>query len=223
MKALKTEGLTKIYRQGDETIYAVRDADFELADGEMAAIKGASGSGKSTLLHLLAGLDRPSHGKIFLRDKDIASLDSKALAEIRRREIGFVYQQFNLVDIFTARENIVLPSLLDDKKPDEKWFDELTEMLGIRDRLEHLPSELSGGQLQRVAIARALINRPAVLLADEPTGSLDRETAQEIISLFLRLHLIGTTIAIVTHDEKIAGAADTVWVMDGGEIKRERL
>ena len=128
-----------------------------------------------------------------------------------------------MVDIFTARENIVLPSLLDDKKPDEKWFDELTEMLGIRDRLEHLPSELSGGQLQRVAIARALINRPAVLLADEPTGSLDRETAQEIISLFLRLHLIGTTIAIVTHDEKIAGAADTVWVMDGGEIKRERL
>lgn len=221
MKALKTEGLTKIYRQGDETIYAVHDANFELADGEMAAIKGASGSGKSTLLHLLAGLDRPSHGKIFLRDKDIASLDSKALAEIRRREIGFVYQQFNLVDIFTARENIVLPSLLDDKKPDEKWFDELTEMLGIRDRLEHLPSELSGGQLQRVAIARALINRPAVLLADEPTGSLDRETAQEIISLFLRLHSIGTTIAIVTHDEKIAASADTVWVMDGGEIKRE--
>ncbi|MGI6742763.1 MAG: ABC transporter ATP-binding protein [Eubacteriales bacterium] len=221
MKALKTEGLTKIYRQGDETIYAVHDANFELADGEMAAIKGASGSGKSTLLHLLAGLDRPSHGKIFLRDKDIASLDSKALAEIRRREIGFVYQQFNLVDIFTARENIVLPSLLDDKKPDEKWFDELTEMLGIRDRLEHLPSELSGGQLQRVAIARALINRPAVLLADEPTGSLDRETAQEIISLFLRLHSIGTTIAIVTHDEKIAASADTVWTMDGGEIKRE--
>lgn len=221
MKALKTEGLTKIYRQGDETIYAVHDANFELDDGEMAAIKGASGSGKSTLLHLLAGLDRPSHGKIFLRNKDIASLDSKALAEIRRREIGFVYQQFNLVDIFTARENIILPSLLDEKKPDEKWFDELTEMLGIRDRLEHLPSELSGGQLQRVAIARALINRLAVLLADEPTGSLDRETAQEIISLFLRLHSIGTTIAIVTHDEKIAASADTVWVMDGGEIKRE--
>ena len=166
MEILKVSALNKVYVQGDKHIYAVHDAWLSVKKGEFTAVVGASGSGKSTLLSLIAGNIKPTSGKIILDGTDMTTASEKEIAEIKRRKIGFVYQQFNLLPGLTARENIILPSLLDGHKPDEEWFDYITEILGINDRLEHLPTELSGGQMQRVAIARALINRPLMLIAD---------------------------------------------------------
>ncbi len=220
MVVLQTEGLCKVYRQGETRVEALRDAALTVEAGEFAAIVGTSGSGKSTLLHLCAGLLRPSGGRVLLEGKDLTAVDERTLARIRRQRIGVVFQRFDLLPGLTARENIVLPALLDRRKPDAAWFDALVGMLEIADRLEHLPGELSGGQMQRVAIARALINRPAILIADEPTGNLDRATADEIMALFAQLHGAKHTMILVTHDETVAAHADTVWRMEDGMLSR---
>lgn len=221
MAVLRTLNLLKTYKQGPNFIYAVDKVDFVVQKGQFVAITGASGSGKSTLLHLCAGIDMPSGGNVFIEETDISKIDSDKLAEIRRNKIGFIFQQFNLMEIMTARENIIIPSLLNNKKPDKQYFDEIAEMLGISDRLDHLPCELSGGQIQRVAIARALMNKPSILFADEPTGNLDKTTSDEIINLFVRLHSQGNTIILVTHDMDIARKADIIYKMSDGKINKE--
>lgn len=218
MNILRTNKLLKSYRRGDNFIYAVNDVHFVVEKGKFVAITGASGSGKSTLLHLCAGMDRPSGGSVYIEDTDITKLSPDALAEIRRNKIGFVFQQFNLLSMMTVRENIIIPNLLNNKKPDKEYFDEIVEALGLSDRLEHIPGELSGGQMQRTAIARALINKPSVIFADEPTGNLDKATSEDIISLFKQIHERGNTVIIVTHDLNIASRADVVFKMSDGKI-----
>lgn len=203
MNPLVTTDLSKVYKQGDTYISAVRDVNLVLEEGRFAVLSGASGSGKSTLLNLCAGMLEASKGKILIDGENISGLGFDKLAEIHRRKTGFVFQDFDLLPQLTVRENIMLPSMLDDRKPDGGYFEYLTETLGIAERLEHFPDELSGGQIQRTAIARALINKPAILFADEPTGNLDRTAASEIIGLFLRLNADGATIMMVTHDDGI--------------------
>lgn len=218
MTVLRTINLMKTYKQGSNYINAVDSVDFVVEKEQFVAITGASGSGKSTLLNLCAGIDKPSSGEVILDSVDISKLNSDELAEIRRNKIGFVFQQFNLLDIMTAKENIIIPSLLNNKKVDEDYFNYLVDMLGISDRLNHMPCELSGGEIQRVAIARALINKPSIIFADEPTGNLDRTTSNEIMDLFIRLHNQGNTIILVTHDLDIAKKADVVYNMSDGKI-----
>lgn len=221
MAVLRTLSLLKTFKQGADIIYAVNKVDFVVEKGQFVAITGASGSGKSTFLHLCAGIDKPSGGNVFIDDVDISKIDSDKLAEIRRNKIGFIFQQFNLIEIMTARENIIIPSLLNNRKPDKQYFDKIVEMLGISDRLNHLPCELSGGQIQRVAIARALINKPSIIFADEPTGNLDKTTSDEIINLFEILHNQGNTIILVTHNMEIVKKADTVYQMTDGKIGKQ--
>lgn len=218
MAVLHTINLSKSYKQGNNRIYAVNDVTLAVEKGQFIAIMGASGSGKSTFLHLCAGFLTPDKGKIMIEDVDITSSNTEQLADIRRNKIGFVFQQFNLMPMMTARENIIIPSLLNEKKPDITYLEQLTNGLGIDDRLDHLPGELSGGQIQRVAIARALINRPSIILADEPTGNLDKATSDEIIDLFINLHKQGNTIIIVTHDPDIAKKADITYTISDGRI-----
>jgi putative ABC transport system ATP-binding protein len=218
MAMLRTLQLLKTYKQGSDFIYAVNYVDFIVQKGQFVAITGASGSGKSTLLHLCAGMDKPSGGSVFIDDIEITKIDSDKLADIRRNKIGFVFQQFNLLSMMTVRENIIIPSLLNNRYPDKNHFDQIVETLGISDRLEHLPGELSGGQIQRVAIARALINKPSIIFADEPTGNLDKATSDEIINLFKLLNKQGNTVIIVTHDLDIANQADVVYRMSDGKI-----
>lgn len=218
MAVLKTLQLKKTYKQGENFIHAVDDVDFIVQKGEFIAITGASGSGKSTFLHLCAGIDKPTGGSVIIDDTDITKADSEKFAEIRRNKIGVVFQQFNLLSMMTVRENIIIPNLLNDKKPDRKYFDEIVEMLQISDRLDHLPSELSGGQIQRAAIARSLINKPSIIFADEPTGNLDKATSDEIISLFKMIHSQGNTIIMVTHDISIANQADCIYKMSDGKL-----
>lgn len=218
MTVLRTINLMKTYKQGSNYINAVDSVDFVVEKEQFVAITGASGSGKSTLLNLCAGIDKPSSGEVILDSVDISKLNSDELAEIRRNKIGFVFQQFNLLDIMTAKENIIIPSLLNNKKVDEDYFNYLLDMLGISDRLNHMPCELSGGEIQRVAIARALINKPSIIFADEPTGNLDKKTSDEIMDLFIKLHSQGNTIILVTHDLDIAKKADVVYSMSDGKI-----
>ncbi len=215
---LKCENLVKIFTQGEKTIYAVKDCGMTVRKGEFAAITGPSGSGKSTLLNLMAYLDTPTSGNVFINGKNLSELKDDELSEFRNAEIGFIFQDFNLLPILSAKENILMPSLLSKNPVSRSYFNEIIELLGIGDRLEHLPSELSGGQRQRVAIARALINKPSVIFADEPTGNLDRENSAEIISLMMSLHSQGCTIIMVTHDMDIASKADTVYRMTDGVI-----
>lgn len=222
MAILRTVNLLKTYRQGENHIYAVHDVSFAVERGQFIAITGSSGSGKSTLLHLCAGLDSPSGGKVLIEDTDITTLTHDKLADIRRNKIGFVFQQFNLIPTMTARENIIIPSLLNERMPDKHHFNDIAETLGIADRVNHLPNELSGGQIQRVAIARALINRPSIILADEPTGNLDKTTSDEIIGLFKKLHEQSNTIIIVTHDMSIAEKADVIYKMSDGKLELMR-
>ena len=204
MEILKTENLTKVYKQGDDEIYASKDVNISIDKGEMIAIVGKSGSGKTTLLNLLGAIDRPTSGKVILNNIDMFSLNDDNLADVRRTKIGYIFQNYNLIPIMTAEENIIMPILLDSKKVDKEYLDELANILGIDNRLKHLPSELSGGQQQRVAIARALINRPDIILADEPTGNLDKKSADELLLLFQEINKFGNTIIMVTHDEKYA-------------------
>lgn len=223
MEILRTDHLCKIYGSGDTKVSAVDHVSLTLQKGEYVAVVGASGSGKSTLLHLLGGVDRPTSGSIYIEDTDIATLKEEQLALFRRRKVGLIYQFYNLIPTLDVQKNILLPMLLDDRRPQPELFEEIVGSLGLADRLTHLPGQLSGGQQQRVAIARSLIYRPAILLADEPTGNLDRKNAQEISEL-LRLsnQRFHQTILLITHDERLALEADRVVTMEDGHIVSDK-
>lgn len=216
---LKTQQLCKYFGEGDNQVKAVQDTNIEIKMGEFVAIIGKSGSGKSTLLHLLGGLDYSTSGKVYIKDKDIFNMSEDELAVFRRQKIGFVFQAFNLVSSINVYENVVLPLGLDDKEPDEKYIDDILDTLGIKDKVENLPSTLSGGQQQRVAIARALAAKPDIVLADEPTGNLDSKTGEEVISMLkLSAEKYGQTLVIITHNEEIAQLADRILVIEDGKV-----
>lgn len=214
---IKAKELSKIYGGGDNKVIALDKADMEIRSGDFISIIGPSGSGKSTLLHLLSGLDHPTSGSLTYDGKDIYGMGDKELSAFRRKRIGFIFQQFNLLPVLTARENIAMPVLLDGKQPDQKYLEELANLLGIGERLTHLPHELSGGQQQRVAIARALIAKPDIIFADEPTGNLDSKSGGEVMEMLENIRLkMGKTLVIITHDDRIACRADRRFViMDG--------
>ncbi|HEK9030915.1 TPA: ABC transporter ATP-binding protein, partial [Clostridioides difficile] len=215
MEILKCENLTKIYGSNQTRVTALNNVNLSVQKGDFVSIVGASGSGKSTLLHLLGGVDRPTSGKIYVEDTEISSLKEEALAVFRRRKVGLIYQFYNLIPTLDVRKNILLPMLLDKRKVDEDRFSEIVSILGLYDRLNHLPSQLSGGQQQRVSIARSLIYRPAILLADEPTGNLDRKNSEEIVDLLnLSNKRFNQTILLITHDEKIALEANRIVTME---------
>ncbi len=219
MEILRCNNLCKTYGSGGTQVTAVDNVNLSLQKGEYVAVVGASGSGKSTLLHLMGGVDRPTSGSIFIEDTDISTLGEEQLAIFRRRKVGLIYQFYNLIPTLNVKKNILMPMLLDDRQPQTQRFEEIVTALGLGDRLTHLPGELSGGQQQRVAIARSLIYRPAILLADEPTGNLDRKNAQEITEL-LRLSnkRFNQTILLITHDERLALEANRVLTMEDGKI-----
>lgn len=224
MEILRCSHLTKTYGSGSNTVTALEDVSLSLERGSFTAIVGASGSGKSTLLHMLGGVDRPTSGNIFIEDTDISTLNPEQLAVFRRRKVGLVYQFYNLIPTLNVRKNILLPVLLDNQKPDEERFGHLVSTLGLDDRLTHLPSELSGGQQQRVAIARSLIYQPAILLADEPTGNLDRKNSEETIELLkLSNRQYGQSILLITHDEKTALKADRIITLEDGKILHDEV
>lgn len=222
MEILKVENLCKTYGKGENEVKAVDNVSFSVEKGEFVAIVGASGSGKSTLLHLLGGVDRPTSGKVFIDGEDIYKLSDDQLAIFRRRQVGLIYQFYNLIPILNVEENITLPCNLDGKQVEQAKLDELLKTLKLENRRKHLPNELSGGQQQRVSIGRAIINNPAIMLADEPTGNLDSKASEEIISL-LRLSnkKYNQTVIIITHDEKIALEADRVITIDDGKIIKD--
>lgn len=221
MKRIKTEGLSRIYGQGDTKVAALCDVNLDINPGEFTAFIGPSGSGKSTLLHLLGGLDQPSSGRIWVGDRDLYAMREKERAVFRRRNFGFVFQSFNLVPVLTAEENIVMPLLLDGQAPDPAWFKELTSMLGITDRLKHLPGQLSGGQQQRVAIARALVTRPPIVFADEPTGNLDTANGREVLNLLVQsVEAVKGTLVMITHDPNIAQKAHRVIAIVDGKLQQ---
>ncbi len=224
MEVLRCENLTKIYESGQNKVTALDDISLSIQKGSFTAIVGASGSGKSTLLHMLGGVDQPTRGKIFVEDMDIASMNQEQLAVFRRRKVGLIYQFYNLIPTLDVRKNILLPVLLDGKKPDEEFFQELVRTLGIEERIHHLPRELSGGQQQRAAIARSLIYRPAILLADEPTGNLDRKNSEETIELLkMSNKKYHQTILLITHDERTALEADRIITLEDGRICRDEV
>lgn len=224
MDILRIEHLSKIYGKGDTEVRALDDVSFTVPKGQFVAIIGPSGSGKSTLLHILGGVDTPTDGHVYVDGTDITTLDETALAIFRRRQIGLIYQFYNLIPILTVEENMTLPLLLDDKKVDRAHFDSLVQVLGLQHRLGHLPSELSGGQQQRVSIGRALMNNPAVLLADEPTGNLDSKNSKEIVELLRSFNKsLNQTVIIITHDERIALDADRVIAVEDGKIVKDEV
>lgn len=219
MEILKCQGLRKVYGSGENQVTAIDHMDFSVQKGEFVAIVGASGSGKSTLLHILGSVDKPSEGKVIIEGTDLSTLNPTRAAIFRRRKVGMIYQFYNLIPTLTIRKNILMPLLLDKKKPDMEYFEQIVSSLGIGDRLEALPGQLSGGQQQRAAIARSLIYRPALLLADEPTGNLDRKNSKEIIDLLkLSNRNLNQTILLITHDEKAALAADRIVTIEDGRI-----
>lgn len=218
MSLLEVKDLCRTFRQGDTGIHAVGHVSFSMEAGEMLAIVGQSGSGKTTLLNLLGGIDKPSAGQVLLDGRDIHTLSDAEAANLRRQKIGYIYQDFKLLPILTAKENIMLPAILDGKKAPARVVSALADRLGIGNRLNHLPSQMSGGQRQRVAIARALINQPAIILADEPTGNLDKASAQEILELLLQLHREGNTILLVTHEESFADLCPRKITLSDGRI-----
>ncbi|GAA0776559.1 ABC transporter ATP-binding protein [Clostridium subterminale] len=212
--------LCKTYGNGEAKVDALKNINLTINQGEFVSIVGASGSGKSTLLHAMAGLDKPTEGNIIIDNQDIYTLDGDNLAVFRRRKIGFVFQSFNLIDVLTLEENIQLPVLLDHQKIDKDYLDELLELLGLRDRRDHLPSQLSGGQQQRAAIARALIYKPSIIFADEPTGNLDKKNSKEVMELLkLSSKKYKQTLVVVTHDLEIASEADRIITLSDGEIR----
>ena len=219
MEILKVEHLVKQYGKGDNAVLAVNDISFSVEQGEFVAIVGSSGSGKSTLLHLLGGVDRPTSGKVYIQGEDIYSLNSDKIAIFRRRQVGLIYQFYNLIPILNVKENITLPCELDGRTPDKSELDELINTLGLKDRVTHLPNELSGGQQQRVSIGRALINNPAILLADEPTGNLDSRSSDEIVELLkLSNQKYKQTIVMITHNLEIAKIADRILRIEDGRL-----
>lgn len=224
MEIVKVEHLSKVYGKGDNAVHALDDVSFSIEQGQFVAIVGPSGSGKSTLLHILGGVDTPTSGKVQIGDTDISRLDETALAIFRRRQIGLIYQFYNLIPILTVEENMTLPLLLDGRKPDRQMLHTLVSTLGLSERLHHLPNQLSGGQQQRVSIGRALLNNPALMLADEPTGNLDSENSKEIIALLRRFNReFNQTVVIITHDERIALSADRVISVQDGKIVRDEV
>ena len=219
MKILKTEDLKKYYGNKENEVHALNGVNFYVEEGEFVSIVGTSGSGKSTLLHMLGGLDRPTSGKVFVDGKDIFSMKDEALTIFRRRKIGFVFQSYNLVPVLNVYENIVLPIELDGNKVDKAYVNELIEILGIGEKLQNLPGHLSGGQQQRVAIARALAAKPAIVLADEPTGNLDSRTSQDVLGLLkVTGEKFGQTIVMITHNPDLAQLADRIVRIEDGKI-----
>lgn len=219
MEILRCEGIKKVYGTGNNRVAALQKVDLSVEKGEFVAIVGASGSGKSTLLHILGSVDKPTEGKVIIEGTDISALNQTGAAIFRRRKVGLVYQFYNLIPTLTIRKNILMPLLLDKKKPNQEYFEQVVSSLGISDKLESLPNQLSGGQQQRAAIARSLIYRPALLLADEPTGNLDQKNSREIIDLLkLSNRNLKQTILLITHDEKIALEADRIVTIEDGQI-----
>ena len=224
MSILKIENLSKVYGKGETAVKALDDVSFSVKKGEFVAIVGPSGSGKSTLLHLLGGVDRPSSGKVRVDNTDIYQLNETQLAIFRRRQIGLIYQFYNLIPILTVEENITLPVLLDEHKVDQKQFNDVVSILGLNNRLSHLPNQLSGGQQQRVSIGRALISNPAIMLADEPTGNLDSKNSEEIMELLKMFNkTFNQTLIVITHDERIALQADRVISIEDGRIAKDEV
>lgn len=220
MKVLRTVDLRKHYGKEENLVKALDGVNFEVERGQFVAIVGTSGSGKSTLLHMLGGLDYPTSGKVYVDDKDISSLKEDALCIFRRRKIGFVFQSYNLVPVLNVYENIVMPIELDGNEVDKAYVEEVINVLGLKEKLYNLPSQLSGGQQQRVAIARALATKPAIILADEPTGNLDSATSQDVLSLMkVTSEKFGQTIVMITHNEEIAQLADRIIRIEDGRIK----
>ena len=223
MKILQASNLTKIYGSGENEVHALDGINFSVEKGEFVAIVGTSGSGKSTLLHMLGGLDRPTGGSVEVDAKEIFSLKDEELTIFRRRKIGFVFQNYNLVPVLNVYENIVLPVQLDGKTPDASYIDSIIETLGLERKLENLPNNLSGGQQQRVAIARALASKPAIILADEPTGNLDSKPSQDVLGLLkVTSQKYGQTIVMITHNEEIAQLADRIIRIEDGKIFERR-
>ena len=219
MEILKVSNLSKIYSKGESAVYALDDVTLSIEEGSFVAITGPSGSGKSTLLHILSGLDKPTRGTVTYRNKDLYKYNDNQLSVLRRRRFGFVFQSYNLVKELTGYENMLLPVMLDGKKPDEAYLNRIIDMLGIRDRLSHLPGAMSGGQQQRFSIARALANKPAILFADEPTGNLDGKAGREVMTLLRTVsHELGITLVLVTHDMKVAEQADRIIQLSDGKI-----
>ena len=219
MEILRCENVRKVYGFGSNQVVALDHIDLSVQKGEFVAIVGASGSGKSTLLHILGSVDKPTEGKVLIEGTDLSAMNRTQAAIFRRRKVGLVYQFYNLIPTLTVRKNILMPLLLDKRKPNQEYFEQIVYSLGIEDKLESLPSQLSGGQQQRAAIARSLIYRPALLLADEPTGNLDRKNGKEIIDLLkLSNRNLEQTILLITHDEKIALEADRIITIEDGKI-----
>ena len=220
MELLKVEHLSKIYGKGQNQVKALDDVSFSVEKGEFVAIVGASGSGKSTLLHLIGGVDRPTDGKVYINDTDVFSLNDDKLAIFRRRQVGIIYQFYNLIPMLNVEENIALPLELDERKVEKKEMDEMLEHLGLTERRAHLPNELSGGQQQRTSIGRALITRPSLILADEPTGNLDTKSGNEIMELLKKSNReLNQTIIMITHNMELAKAADRIIMIEDGKIK----
>ena len=219
MELLKVENLCKVYGKGENEVKAVNGVSFSVPKGQMVAIVGASGSGKSTLLHMIGAVDRPTSGKIWLDGQDVFTQNNRELAIFRRRQVGLIYQFYNLIPVLTAEENITLPVLMDGRKPDREHLEKILDLLGLKTRRNHLPSQMSGGQQQRVSIGRALFASPQVILADEPTGNLDSKNSAEIMALLRRSNReLKQTTLIITHDEKIAEQCDRILVLSDGRI-----
>ena len=224
MEILRIEHLSKVYGQGENQVRAVDDVSFSVEKGEFLAIIGPSGSGKSTLLHILGGVDRPTSGKVYVDGQDVYAQDEDHLAIFRRRQVGLIYQFYNLIPVLNVVENMTLPVLMDGRAVNRQRLDELLDVLGLRGREKHLPNQLSGGQQQRVSIGRALMNAPAVVLADEPTGNLDSKNSQEIVELLkVSNEKYGQTLLVITHDESIALQADRILSIEDGKITRDEV
>ncbi len=222
MELLRVEHLSRYYGQGTAQVKALEDVSFSVEKGEFVAIMGPSGSGKSTLMHLLGGVDRPTSGQVFLQGTDLYGMDETALAIFRRRQIGLVYQFYNLIPVLNVRENLTLPLLLDGRRVNKAQLEQLVGILGLEDRLNHLPHQLSGGQQQRVSIGRAVIANPALMLADEPTGNLDSRSSAQVMALLRYFHQKkGQTLIMITHDERIARQADRLITIEDGKIARD--
>ncbi|WP_302333991.1 ABC transporter ATP-binding protein [uncultured Romboutsia sp.] len=224
MEILKVENLTKSYGKGEAKVDAIKNINLSINKGEFVAIVGPSGSGKSTLLHLLGGVDKPTSGKVYINDVDIYNLKEKDLSIFRRRNVGLIYQFYNLIPVLSVKENILLPAELDNRKIDKDYLNDLLKTLGLKERANHLPNELSGGQQQRTSIGRALINRPSIVLADEPTGNLDSKNSKEVLELLkLSVRKYNQTLIMITHDPSIALQADRVITIEDGTIKQDEV
>ena len=224
MEILKVENLTKSYGKGEAKVDAIKNINLSINKGEFVAIVGPSGSGKSTLLHLIGGVDKPTSGKVYINDVDIYNLKEKDLSIFRRRNVGLIYQFYNLIPVLSVKENILLPAELDNRKIDKDYLDDLLKTLGLKERANHLPNELSGGQQQRTSIGRALINRPSIVLVDEPTGNLDSKNSKEVLELLkLSVRKYNQTLIMITHDPSIALQADRVITIEDGTIKQDEV